>query len=473
MFILIAALLSGCAGDKISSDRITVVTTLLPLYEFAAKIGGDRADVSLLLPPGAEPHTFEPKPSDAVRISKADVFIYTGAGMEPWAEDMLLGLNNPSLSVLDASTAVTLLKAEDHGHEGEHEHSHEDERAFEWAAVFELDAGEYIWSFAKVNGEYAEPSMKMIILETQTPDASGIQLAENRAKELMHSSNKGIKEHGSALIPMDIAYQLNFAPNLPVSSFTIKIDKKGHYVFFTEYMPLEFEADEHFFKDSHGNNMEPSAEEPESRHDHDEMHEKENIQIYDEMHKHAENRSAGHHHGEFDPHIWLDFTNDMKIADAIAEVFSQKDPEGREYYFANAKAYKAKLEKLDSDYIQALSNCRTKEFITGGHNAYAYLAKRYGLSFISAHGISPDSEPTPQTLAEIIKITREHGLKHVMFEELVSPRLAEAISEQTGAKTILFNPGHNLGKDDFGNGVTFISLMEQNLESLKTALDCR
>lgn len=72
-----------------SANRLTVVTTLFPLYEFAREIGGEAVDVSLLIPAGAEPHTWEPKPSDIAKIHDADVFIYMGEEMEPWAASML------------------------------------------------------------------------------------------------------------------------------------------------------------------------------------------------------------------------------------------------------------------------------------------------------------------------------------------------------------------------------------------------
>jgi ABC-type Zn uptake system ZnuABC Zn-binding protein ZnuA len=449
IFIISVLFLAGCQQGTISqpgaqsAEKTTIVTTLYPLYEFSKALGGDKVEVTLLLPPGAEAHTFEPKPSDIIKINNADIFIYIGAGMEPWAHDIVEGSNNKELTLLDASTKVTLLKSDEHG---EHSHEHEGEHAFEWAGVFELEAGKYIWSFAKVEGKYANPAMKMVILETEDSDAHGIEHVEVKAEQIMESSNIGKKNSGSTLVPREIAYQLNFDENLEVSSFTINIQKKGYYAFFTEHMPTEFESEEHFLKDYDGNDIEPIMTEPESE--------------------------AGHHHGEYDPHFWLDFNNDMKVVDAIAETFSLKDPANKDYYLANAKNYKQKLVELDNNYRQGLNSCKQKEFITGGHNAYAYLAKSYDISYLSAFGISPDSEPTPKAIKEIADLTREHVIKYVLFEELVSPRMAEAIAEQSGAKTLVLNPGHNLLKEEFEQGVTFISLMEENLKTLKIALEC-
>ena len=83
---------------------ITVVTSLFPLYDFARAIAKDKAAVSLLLPPGVEAHSFEPRPGDILKINSADLFIYTGAAMEPWAADILRGIENKNLTGIDASS---------------------------------------------------------------------------------------------------------------------------------------------------------------------------------------------------------------------------------------------------------------------------------------------------------------------------------------------------------------------------------
>ena len=93
------------------SDKITIVTTLFPLYDMAKFIGADKAEVTLILPPGIEPHSFEPKPSDIVKINDADIFIFTGKFMEPWAEDIIKSSKNKKLIVVDASKGTGLIPA--------------------------------------------------------------------------------------------------------------------------------------------------------------------------------------------------------------------------------------------------------------------------------------------------------------------------------------------------------------------------
>ncbi len=93
---------------QIETKKVRVVASLFPLYDFARHIAGDKAEVSLLLPPGMEAHSFEPAPADILRINRADIFIYTGASMEPWVADILKGLDNRALLIIDASSGIEL-----------------------------------------------------------------------------------------------------------------------------------------------------------------------------------------------------------------------------------------------------------------------------------------------------------------------------------------------------------------------------
>jgi zinc transport system substrate-binding protein len=103
------------------TDKITIVTTLFPLYDFAKTIGGDNVEVALLLPPGVEPHSFEPTPGDITKISRANIFVFTGEFMEPWAHEILSGISNEKLIIVDASKGINLIPA---SQQHEHHHKH-------------------------------------------------------------------------------------------------------------------------------------------------------------------------------------------------------------------------------------------------------------------------------------------------------------------------------------------------------------
>lgn len=118
VLLLAVWVLAGCghqvaSADKASDGRLQVVTTLFPQYDFARQIGGDHADVSLVLLPGMESHMYDPTPGDMIRISEADMFIYTGAEMEPWAQELADSVDMSKVKVVDASSGVSMMKEED------------------------------------------------------------------------------------------------------------------------------------------------------------------------------------------------------------------------------------------------------------------------------------------------------------------------------------------------------------------------
>ncbi len=110
----------------LDEDKLLIVTTLFPQYDFARQIAGDKAEVVLLLSPGVESHDFEPTPSDIILINKADLFIYTGDEMEPWVASILESIDNQELQVLDVSEGIELI-CEEENHE--HNHVHEETEA--------------------------------------------------------------------------------------------------------------------------------------------------------------------------------------------------------------------------------------------------------------------------------------------------------------------------------------------------------
>jgi zinc transport system substrate-binding protein len=126
-FFLILVIFGFQAQDLDAAKKIRVVTSVFPLLEFAGAVSGERGEVSLLLPPGAEIHTWQPRPSDIIRLSSADLFINIGADLEPWLHDLLKSIRNPNLRVLEASRAIPLIDEEDIVHNApEHKHGVQD-----------------------------------------------------------------------------------------------------------------------------------------------------------------------------------------------------------------------------------------------------------------------------------------------------------------------------------------------------------
>jgi zinc transport system substrate-binding protein len=186
-----------------------------------------------------------------------------------------------------------------------------------------------------------------------------------------------------------------------------------------------------------------------------------------EEHPHSEDGAM-----EIDPHVWLDFGLDMKIADRIAARLAEIDPPGAAVFQAGAARLKAKLQNLDAAYIQGLGRCAGKDLIIGGHAAFGYLAKRYGLRALSLSGLSPDAEPRPRRLMEAVAWGKQHNIQAVFMEANASSRMAEMLARELRAEILVLHAGANLNKKEWESGRSFFDIMEENLVNLKKGLAC-
>lgn len=115
----------GAAAPVWGGDRLPVAATIVPLGNFCEQLGGDRVTVQVLIPPGASPHIFEPAPSAVNSALKAKVFVYVGAGLEPWAARLLNAHPAANRQVVEAVAGVELIQDEPSAHTGrENQHSH-------------------------------------------------------------------------------------------------------------------------------------------------------------------------------------------------------------------------------------------------------------------------------------------------------------------------------------------------------------
>jgi zinc transport system substrate-binding protein len=293
--LLSAALLAGttaCAGPAASPGRLRVYASFYPMYDFTAKVAGDRAVVSCLVPPGGEPHIWEPTAADITGLERADVFIYNGAGMETWVGDVLGTLSNPDLLVVETAAGLPLLKGGD------------------------------------------------------------------------------IHDGGS---------------------------------------------------------------------------------------------------GAIDPHVWLNPRNAKKQLEAIRNALSKADPAGAAVYDANYSRFAAEFDALDREYRAALAPYANREIVVA-HQAFGYLCAEYGLVQVPVEGLTPESEPDPARIAEVIRIAREHEIRVIFFEAAASPKVAETIARAIGARVDVLSPVAGLDKARIAAGEDYFSVMRDNLRALVNAL---
>lgn len=172
-----------------------------------------------------------------------------------------------------------------------------------------------------------------------------------------------------------------------------------------------------------------------------------------------------------DPHIWLDPVLAKEEARKIAEGFIQADPPNQSYYENSLSLLNDKFDQLHQKYQIGLNNCQKKDIITT-HSAFAYLAARYGLNQVAISGLSPEAEPSLQQIADVTDFAKENDVKYIFFETLISPKLADTIASEVGAKTLVLDPLESLSEDDISTGKNYFTVMEDNLKNLQLALGC-
>lgn len=172
---------------------------------------------------------------------------------------------------------------------------------------------------------------------------------------------------------------------------------------------------------------------------------------------------------EFDPHAWLSPLNAVKMANNIKIALIEADPAHKDVFEQNYTKYAAKLTDLDTRYKKEIAGTSKKE-IAVSHHAFAYLCRDYGLTQMSIMGLSPDAEPTAQDLKKMNEFLKEHGLKYIFFEELVSDKLAKTLAKDANVDTMVLNPIEGLTDEQMKAGKDYISIMDENLKNLVIAL---
>ena len=421
------------------AEKITILTSFYPYHEFTKNVAGDFADVKQFMPNGVEAHDWEPRAQEIQSLKDADVFVYNGLGMESYIENIIESGEFDNVVFLKASEGVELLKFEDdhddHAKHDDHDDHHDhDEHAKEddhddhddHAKHDDHDdshAEEFHEEIALVIEEFEEGHMT----ESQSIDA---------IEEILHEHEGDGHDHGAGMIE-DIEHVLHEIEDGHIAA-SEGLEEIHHLV------SGEDVHDEHAKEDDHD--------------DHDD---------------HEEGGHDGHDHDyEFDPHIWLDPILVKQQVNVIRDGLIQVDPDNKENYEENARIYNDKLDALDMKIGSALSSCQ-KDTIVPYHNAFTYLGERYDIHIMALGGMAPDSEASAAEIAEFVDFVKDNDIKVIFSEELVDPRLAEVIAEEANAQVMLFSPLEALSKEEAATNVSYIDKMEDNLDSLKVALECQ
>ena len=203
-------------------------------------------------------------------------------------------------------------------------------------------------------------------------------------------------------------------------------------------------------------------------------HDMEDVAVHDEDHA-QEYLDEDDGHGveiEYDEHIWTSPVNAKKLAGVLAEVLAQEDPAHAAYYAENCASYQDKLTELDAEFREVVSHAKRRLVVFGDKFPLRYFFDEYGLEYRAAFsGCSTDTEPSAKTIAYLIDKVKEEQIHGVYYLELSSHRTAEIISEETGAVPLLLHSCHNVTRKQFDEGVTYLQLMNQNVENLRKGLE--
>lgn len=201
-------------------------------------------------------------------------------------------------------------------------------------------------------------------------------------------------------------------------------------------------------------------EEATSTDSHDHEHESESS----EDHSHE-----GHDHGDIDPHVWMSPKISQSLALSIKDSLVEISPGQQETFEKNYDELVSELQQLDADFEEMAHNAPNKTFFVS-HSAFGYIANTYGLEQLAVAGLNSQDEPSQKELTKLIDLAEEKNIEYILFEQNVSSKLTEVIQKEIGAESLVL---HNLGvlsKEDIQNKETYFTLMNKNLETLRTVL---
>jgi zinc transport system substrate-binding protein len=189
----------------------------------------------------------------------------------------------------------------------------------------------------------------------------------------------------------------------------------------------------------------------------------------------AHTSGDGHDHealGDLDPHFWTDPTLLARLAGPVAEQLSAADQDHSADYEAGAAALEKTLGDLDAQYTAGLAACSGATLVTS-HTAFGYLAERYGLHQVGISSLDPEAEPSPARLREIGAVVHEQGVSTLFSETLVSRKVTDTLAKDLGVTTAVLDPLEGLSQDALASGEDYVSVMQDNLETLEQGLVCR
>jgi len=387
---------SGFGQDVMAKGKSYVAVEPL-VCDLVKSIALTSDEVTCLVDRKQDVHDLKINPRQAQLLNKADKVFTLGKEMTPTMKNW----EDKSNTVVVGVSAIEVENP-----------SSEEGGAFEWAGLFELSAGNYKWSFAKVDGEYADPAMKMVILKS-----GDIEESEELAKELLEADDSIYKADNDVLLASSKAISLNFDQGKESTVFNVEIKKSGKYTFFTEHMPFEFESDEHFFKDVSNNDVEPIAQVPDEGDGHHHHHH--------------------HGHGSLDPHVWHDPANIIKMSKVISKnlkkdisIFNRKDRKSINEKIDSTESLLSGLNEWIVDQVSTIPE--QDRVLVSKHKAMDYYGSAFGFETVSLLDFLGDSSSLrPENISSTLNMLKEENVKAIFPEQIPASKLLKNLSRQS------------------------------------------
>ncbi|MCL1967056.1 MAG: metal ABC transporter substrate-binding protein [Fibromonadales bacterium] len=202
-----------------------------------------------------------------------------------------------------------------------------------------------------------------------------------------------------------------------------------------------------------------------------EEEEREGMQAKEEESDPLQAEERGKLEVEYDEHIWTSPKNAVVMLNAIRDALCAKDSANCEKYKENAKNYVLQIEETSKELSQTVGSAKRKQIVVADRFPFLYLTKEYGLDYVAAFpGCSDQSDASVATIAFLIKTVENNKIPYIYYAELSNRNTAEAVAERTGAKMLLLHSYHNVSKQDFESGTTYLDLLKQNAANLKIGL---
>jgi zinc transport system substrate-binding protein len=481
-----AVFASGARNRAVNNGKPDVVATNFPAYDFARQIAGDRVNLFMLLPPGAESHSFDPTPQDIIRIQNSELFIYVGGESDVWVDRILESMDTSKMNIIRMMDAVEVVEEEivEGMEDDEHEHGHEEfdpahvqdrplsDFAGSWISgvPFLMDGSldSYIAHHAEEEGESADEVRAETAAawatdyDTVTVTATGLSIGGRSAAYAYQGYEIVESDHGASVW---YTYQINTA---------------------ADGFPAYLMFNDHGYGDEEEHHEEEEHDHEGVAHIHLKYGDSDFASLiaradWSPMYFTADSSAeeilatlAGHSHEEeveYDEHVWTSPKNAIRIVQAIADRLCEIDSASAALFRQNAQTYTAQLAALDKEFQAVVDNAKRKTLIFGDRFPFRYFADAYGLKYFAAFpGCSTETEASAATIAFLIDKVRAENIPVVFHIELSNEKIADTIAEETGAKKLLFSAAHNISKRDFDNGVTFLDTQRANVPRLKEAL---